>query len=162
MGLAATPRELVYNDFIHVVDGLRFLAKLAPNETPEKIHVNTYMQDGLLANVHIQFKHLNTFVEGSMNRISGISEEQLDVFVTDEKFVIKSLVRGEHYKLGNSTQLGFNDWQSHLYTRGFEDMLQDWLVDLKKGVANSNRLENILATHFMCENIIEKIDKDFK
>ena len=162
MGLAATPRELVYNDFIHVVDGLRFLAKLGPNEIPEALHVNTFKQDDLLANVHIQFKHLNTFVEGSMNRISGIAEEQLDVFVLDEKFVIKSLVRGQHYKLGNSTQLGFNDWQSHLYTRGFEDMLQDWLVDVKQDVANSSRLDDILATHLMCENIVEKVEQDFK
>lgn len=42
-----------------------------------------------------------------MNRISGITEKQLDVFVADEKFEIKSLVKGEHYKLGNVTQLGF-------------------------------------------------------
>lgn len=162
MGLAATPRELVYNDFIHVVDGLRFLAKLSPNEIPETLLVNTFKQDGLLANVHIQFKSLKTFVEGSMNRISGVTEEQLDVFVPDEKFEIKSLVQGAHYKLGNCTQFGFNDWQSHLYTRGFEDMIQDWLIDVQKGVANSSRLEDILATHLMCEKIVEKIEQDFK
>jgi virulence factor len=160
IGLAETPREFVYNDFIHLVDGLRFLAKLAPNETPDKIHVNAFMQDDLLANVHIQFKHLNTIVEGSMNRISGITEEQLDIFLDGEKYQIKSLVRGEHYESGQLTQLGFSDWQSHLYTRGFENMIHDWLIDVKKGTANQNRLEDILATHLMCENIVEQIEKD--
>lgn len=162
MGLAATPRAIVYNDFIHVVDSLRFLAKLAPNETPAEIHVNTFKQDNLLANVHIQFKHLDSFVEGSMNRISGITEEQLDVFVADEKYQINSLVRGEHYKCGELTQLGFSDWQSHLYTRGFEDMLQNWLIDLNSGIANLDRLDDILSTHLMCEDIVEQIEKDFK
>jgi len=158
VSLPAKTREFIYNDFIHLVDGLRFLAKLAPTEIPDDINVNTFMQGGLLASVHIHFKHNNTLVEGSMNRLSGVTEEQLDLFLANEKYQIKSLVRGKHYKLGNLTLLGFNDWQSHLYTRGFEAMLEDWLTDVKLGTSNKSRLQNILASHLMCEKIVKKIE----
>jgi len=162
VALPATPREFIYNDFIHLVDGLRFLAKLPPTDIPDEMNINTFMQDGLLANVHIQFKHNNTLVEGSMNRLSGITEEQLDFFLADEKYQIKSLVKGEHYDSGNLTLLGFNDWQSHLYTRGFETMIEDWLNDVKSGTANIVRLQNILASHLMCEKIVTKIEEETK
>ncbi|NQZ24018.1 MAG: Gfo/Idh/MocA family oxidoreductase [Colwellia sp.] len=158
VALPAIPREFIYNDFIHLVDGLRFLAQLAPTEIPNEINVNSFMKGDLLANVHIQFKHDNTLVEGSMNRLSGSTEEQLDLFLANEKYQIKGLVRGEHYQSGNVTQLGFNDWQSHLYTRGFEAMIEDWLIDVKLGTANIQRLQNILASHLMCEKIVKKIE----
>jgi virulence factor len=157
VSLPDIPRKLVYDDFIHLVDGLRFLARLAPNEIPDELNVNAYMQDNLLANVHIQFKHKNTLIEGSMNRVSGISEEQLELFLPDEKYQITSLVRGSHYHLGLLTSLGFTDWQSHLYTRGFETMIDDWLLDIKNGTANTQRLQDILASHKMCEEIVKKI-----
>ena len=97
-----------------------------------------------------------------MNRLSGITEEQLDFFLADEKYQIKSLIKGEHYDSGNLTLLGFNDWQSHLYTRGFETMIEDWLNDVKSGTANIVRLQNILASHLMCEKIVTKIEGETK
>ena len=61
VALPATPIEFIYDDFIHLVDGLRFLAGLAPNETPKNLVVTPYMHNSLLANVHIQFIHNNIF-----------------------------------------------------------------------------------------------------
>ena len=156
VALPVAPREFVYDDFIHLVDGLRFLADLAPSEIPENLAVNTYMHNNLLANVHIQFTHKNILVEGSMNRLSGTTEEQLDIFLANEKYQINSLVRGEHYHSGQLTPLGFNDWQSYLYTRGFETMIDDWLKEVIQGTANTVRLHNILASHKMCEEIVNR------
>ena len=159
VALPASPRELVFNDFIHLVDGLRFLANLPLGAVPKSLQVNHFMQDGLLANIHIQFQHNNALFEGSMNRISGITEEKLDVFLVDEKYHIDSLACGTHYQAGISTPLGFSDWHSYLFTRGFEQMLSHWLEDIKKGRTNEVRLQEIIASHRLCESIVLKIDK---
>jgi len=159
IALPASPREFIFNDFIHLVDGLRFLAKLPADELPESLHVNSLFQQDLLANVHIQFQHNNVLFEGSMNRVSGITEERLEVFSPNEKYQIDSLTTGEHYQAGKVVPLGFNDWQSYLFTRGFEQMLAQWLADIKHGAANEVRLQEIIASHRFCEKIVAKIAK---
>jgi hypothetical protein len=62
-----------------------------------------------------------------------------------------------HFKSGVLTPLGFSDWQSHLTTRGFEDMIEDWLLEVKNNSANLNRLQSILASHQLCEKLVEQV-----
>jgi len=159
VALPASTREVVFNDFIHVVDGLRFLAKLPAETLPESFQVNTFKHEGLLANVHIQFNHNNAFFEGSMNRLSGITEEKLELFLPDEKYHIESLVAGSHFCAGNETSLDFSDWHSYLFTRGFEHMIADWINDIKQGRANDIRLQEIIASHRLCETIVASIEQ---
>jgi len=158
VALPATTREVVFNDFIHLVDGLRFLAKLPAGGLPKNFKVNTFKHEGLLANVHIQFNHNNAFFEGSMNRMSGVTEEKLEVFLPDEKYHIESLVSGSHFCAGNETSLNFSDWHSYLFTRGFEHMMADWIKDIKQGRANEVRLQEIIASHCLCETIVASIE----
>jgi len=158
VALPATTREVVFNDFIHLVDGLRFLAKLPTGLIPKDFKVNTFKHEGLLANVHIQFNHNNAFFEGSMNRMSGVTEEKLEVFLPDEKYHIESLVGGSHFCAGNETSLNFSDWHSYLFTRGFEHMMADWIKDIKQGRANEVRLQEIIASHRLCETIVASIE----
>ncbi len=158
VALPATAREFVFNDFIHVVDGLRFLAKLPTNILLKSLQVNTFKHEGLIANVHIQFNHENVLFEGSMNRLSGVTEEKLEVFLPDEKYNIESLVGGSHFCKGNKTSLDFSDWHSYLFTRGFEHMITDWINDIKIGCANEVRLNEIIASHRLCETIVTSIE----
>lgn len=159
VALPASPREFIFNDFIHLIDGLRFLAKLPADELPKSLQVNSLMQSGLLANVHIQFEHNNALFEGSMNRISGVTEERLEVFLANEKYQIDSLTTGVHFQAGQETPLGFSDWQSYLFTRGFEQMLDQWLADIKQDGANEERLQTIIASHRLCEQIVSQIEE---
>lgn len=159
VALPAPTREVVFNDFIHIVDGLLFLAKLPTGMLTEGFQVNTFKHEGLLANVHIQFNHNNAIYEGSMNRMSGVTEEKLEVFLPNEKYHIESLVRGSHFCEGNETSLNFSDWHSYLFTRGFEHMLTDWINDIKQGSANEVKLQEIIASHRLCEAIVTSIEQ---
>jgi len=159
VSLPATPREFVFNDFIHLVDGLRFLAKLPLGTIPEVLRVNSFKQGDLLANITIGFEYNDGLFEASMNRLSGITEEKLEVFSADEKYHIESLTHGSHYKNGSETALGFTDWHSYLFTRGFEHMITDWVNDIKKGSANNIRLQEIIASHRLCEAIVTSIEQ---
>jgi virulence factor len=155
VALPAPVREYIYDDYIHVLDGLLFLSNCKSFDAIENINVHASTQDDLIYSLHCNFAVEGTLFEGSMNRISGHTEERIEVFLNDEKYQIESLTKGEHYKSGKLTPLGFNDWQSQLYTRGFVDMIDDWLSDIKRGLSNNSRLRDIQTSHNLCEHIVK-------
>lgn len=157
VALPALVQEFIYDDFIHVLDGLLFLSDCKSFEVIEELNIHSVSKDNLLCSIHIQFKVNNVLFEGSMNRISGATDERLEVFLNDEKYQIESLTKGQHYKSGNVTPLGFSDWQSHLYTRGFNDMIDDWLNEIKLGKSNRTRLNAIQVSHQLCDVIVQRI-----
>jgi len=156
VNLPAPTRDFIFNDFIHVVDGLLFLSQSSSIDELDDLNVNVSMQGELLSRIHFSFTHQKAFFEGSMNRNSGVTEENLEVFSVNEKYQITSLTSGQHYQAGKLTPLGFSDWQSHLYARGFDDMIENWLDDVRSGQANSTRLQAILASHQLCEKLVKE------
>lgn len=154
VNLPATPRDFIFNDFIHVVDGLLYLAQCQQLEQLESLTINAKVEDELLTRIQFSFTFEQALFQGAMNRLSGITEERLEIFLENEKVQIDSLTRGQHYQAGAVTPLGFNDWQSNLYQRGFDDMIEDWLNDVKDNKANIKRLESILASHHLCEKLV--------
>ena len=75
VGLPDQPRRLVFDDFIHVVDTLRFL--LPAGE--EQIDVWCSGADGLLQTVTVGLRVQEATALGVMHRMSGADEEVLEV-----------------------------------------------------------------------------------
>lgn len=157
--LAASPRQFIFDDFIHLVDGLRFLAGLAPDYQPSDLQVNSAVIDGKLQRIHIQFSHNNKLFEASMNRQSGVTEEQLQLYRHNEKYQIDSLTQGQHFQAGQCQNLGFNDWTSYLHSRGFEAMITDWLHCAAQPQIDWQRLDEQIASHQMCEHILQRVEQ---
>ncbi|GAA0813453.1 Gfo/Idh/MocA family oxidoreductase [Colwellia asteriadis] len=157
VNLPALARDFIFNDFIHVVDSLLFLAKCTDIDQVKNLTINVNMQDKLLTRIHLSFTHQAGFFEGSMNRLSGVSEEHIEAFSADETTQINSLTSGYHFKAGVMTPLGFNDWQSHLYQRGFNGMIEEWLAEVKSEQANLTGLQAILISHQLCEKLVAAI-----
>jgi virulence factor len=158
VNLPEKPREYIYNDFIHVVDGLRFLAGFSQPIDVKLLKVTSFFHQGLLANIHFIYHENYILIEGCMNRLSGTSEERLEVFNENSKVEINNLTDGVHYQNNAETKLNFNDWQSYLYTRGFVDMIEDWLHIIQQGFSSDQQLDDILLSHQMCEKILMKMD----
>jgi virulence factor len=74
-GPPAAPRAVVFDDFIHVVDTVRFLA---PGE-PEDVVIRTGVRDGLLHHVVLQLGGPGWTAIGAMHRVSGSTEEVVEV-----------------------------------------------------------------------------------
>lgn len=149
------PRKLIFNDFIHVIDGLRYLSGSPKKIAEESLQISSFYHKGLLANIHFQYEYNDTLVEGSMNRVSGISEERLEVFNLNEKVEINNLTDGYIFKENQFEKIGFDDWQSYLYARGFVDMIEDWLSVIKRGYSSEKQLDDILYSHFLCEQLVK-------
>lgn len=151
--LPADPRVFIFDDFIHVADSLRFLAKGAI----DNIQVFSKTQKGQLENLQVQWQQNETLLSGSMNRISGITEERIEYYTRDNKWQIDELVSGVHYQNGEQYPLVFDNWETTLYKRGFIGLFEDWLTALRTNKFDASRIQDIWETHNLCETIVNKI-----
>lgn len=153
VNLPGDPRVFVFDDFIHVVDSLRFLGK-GPIQS---LSVVSRVNNEKLENIHISWQQGETLMLGGMNRISGITEEKVDLYSEGHKWVIEDLNSGTHFTEEEAKPLKFDPWVSALYKRGFVDMIEDWLLVLQERNYASEAYDDILATHQLCETILYKV-----
>ncbi len=151
--LPGDPRVFVFDDFIHVVDSLRFLA----SGEIENIQVFSKCKNKKLEALQVQWQQNDVLLSGSMNRMSGITEERVEYYANGNKWQIDELTTGIHYKDEIQDVIGFNNWQNTLYKRGFVDLIEDWLQALSEPDFKANRIQDIWDTHYLCETIVERI-----
>lgn len=146
------PRIFIYDDFIHVLDSLRFLA---PGSL-QNLNVFAYGKENALAAIHVQWQRDKTLLTASMNRISGVAEERLEYFGVQQKWQIDNLTDGFHYHDNQRTPLGFGDWDNTLHKRGFVAMVNAWVEQVRSGALSNH--DDILATHALCERVVNKAE----
>ena len=143
-------RNFVFNDFIHVIDSLRFLGvgKLSD------LQVYSQVKNGLLETINVQWQQNETRLNGYMNRVSGCTEERIEYYTLGNKWLLEELDLGWHYENGSPRRLQFDHWESTLYKRGFVTMIDDWLSVLQDKNFNAERIHDIWETHQLCERIV--------
>ncbi|MBB4079673.1 virulence factor [Lewinella aquimaris] len=146
-------RHFIFDDFIHVVDGLRFLA---PGPATD-LTVHSRLVEGKLANLQVRWTREDCLLTGGMNRISGVTEERIEYFTPDNTWLIEDLHRGSHFQHGKTNNLSFGHWEPTLVKRGFVAMLDHWIATVRNGGADSKQLEDIRLTHALCETIVERV-----
>lgn len=153
VNLPDNPRVFIFDDFIHVIDSLRFLA-----EGPiKKINVFSNVSNGKLENIQVQWQQNETLLSGGMNRVSGFSEEKIEYYTKGNKWLISDLNSGFHFSQESQIPLQFDNWESTLYKRGFVNMIDDWIKVLQEGKFNLENIEDIWETHHLCETIVNKV-----
>ncbi|CAG6396635.1 Virulence factor [Actinacidiphila cocklensis] len=150
IGLADDPREVVFDDFIHVVDTLRFLAPGAV----EQVGVSAKVVDGLLHHVVLQLSGDGFTAIGSMNRMSGSVEESLDISGADTRRQVLNLAEVVDHK-GQPTVRRRGDWVPVARQRGIEQITLAFLDAVRAGTPLDGR--DALATHELCERIVTEV-----
>ncbi|ANZ20213.1 Gfo/Idh/MocA family protein [Streptomyces noursei] len=146
-GMPEDPRTLVLDDFIHVVDTLRFLA---PGEI-EHIDVRARIRDGLMDQVVLQLSGDGFTALGTMNRRSGSAEELLDVSGQDTRRQVVNLAEVVDHQ-GRPSVRRRGDWEPVARQRGIEQIVLAFLDDVRAGRVPSAR--DALRTHELCERVI--------
>ncbi len=149
VGLADTPRTVVFDDFIHVVDTLRFLVP----GTVEQVGVQVRMRDGLLHHVVLQLSGDGFTALGIMNRMSGSAEETLEVMGQGTKRQVLNLSEIVDHK-GQPSVRRRGEWVPVARQRGIEQAVLTFLDAVRAG-----RLldaEDALLTHELCERIVSE------
>ncbi|MXQ59869.1 Gfo/Idh/MocA family oxidoreductase [Streptomyces sp. XHT-2] len=152
VGLPEEPRRMVLDDFIHVVDTLRFLV---PGQVDD-VTVRARAEDGLLHHVVLQLAGDGFTALGVMNRLSGSTEEILEVSGQDSKRQVVNLAEVIDHK-GQPTVRRRGDWVPVSRQRGIEQVTLAFLDAVRAGKTLSAR--DALATHELCERVVQEVDE---
>ncbi|MET9926188.1 MULTISPECIES: Gfo/Idh/MocA family oxidoreductase [unclassified Streptomyces] len=147
VGLPEDPRTLVLDDFIHVVDTLRFLVPGPVDHTT----VRARIVDGLMHHVVLQLSGDGFTAIGMMNRLNGSTEEILEVSGRDTKRQVLNLADIVDHK-GRPSVRRRGDWVPVARQRGIEACVHAFLDAVRAGEVLS--AQDALATHELCERIV--------
>jgi virulence factor len=147
-GLPAAPRSVVFDDFIHVADTVRFLA---PGE-PTDVVIRTGVHDGLLHQVVLQLAGPGWTAIGAMHRVSGSIEEVVEVAGGGRKRLVRDLAEVVDH-VGAPVQTRRGDWTPVADQRGFTAICDAFLDAVREGWVLD--AEDALRTHELCERIVE-------
>ncbi|EUJ33003.1 oxidoreductase [Listeria floridensis FSL S10-1187] len=143
----------IYDDFIHVVDTVRFLL----DGNIERFEVYPLFQGEELASLTVQFVSDGRVATAIMNRDSGVAEEKLEVFTPAGKWTALDLQELE-VKTGTSLRKErFGDWEKTLYKRGFVQIVTAFLASVAENRAMPISAEDALETHELCEKILRAL-----
>lgn len=146
-------RRFIVEDFIHVVDTLRFLM----DEEVKDIDIN-YLKDGnVLHNVVVTLKGNKVTTIGIMNRTAGITEENIEYMIKGNKYIVEDLVDTIEVNNSGRTKTSFGGWDPTLYKRGFEDILDHFIESVKNKTIPNPSISDSIKTHEICEDIVKYI-----
>nr|WP_241267232.1 Gfo/Idh/MocA family oxidoreductase [Streptomyces scabichelini] len=152
VGLPEHPRTMILDDFIHVVDTLRFLV---PGPVDD-VTVRARVEDGLLHHVALVLAGDGFTALGVMNRLSGSNEEILEVSGQDTKRQVVNLAEVIDHK-GQPTVRRRGDWVPVARQRGIEQVVLAFLDAVRAGKVLSAR--DALATHELCERVVRAVEE---
>lgn len=144
----------VLDDFIHVIDTLRFLM----DEDIENINVNGLKKNELIYNLVVTMTNKNTTCIAMMNRDSGANEEELEYTSCGKKVIVKNLMNSKILINNIEENKTFKDWDSILYRRGFESIINEFINGVRLGVQPKPTIEDAIKTHKICDEILNKIN----
>ncbi|MFI6154416.1 Gfo/Idh/MocA family protein [Kitasatospora sp. NPDC051170] len=150
-GLPEAARTLVFDDFIHVVDTLRFLA---PGEI-DHIDVRARVREGLVEHLVLTLGGDGFTALGIMNRLSGSTEEVLQVSGADSKREVHNLAEVIDHR-GQPTVRRRGDWVPVARQRGIEQCVHSFLDAARTG--KTLDAHDALRTHELCEEIVHRLE----
>lgn len=148
------PRTFIYDDFIHVIDTVRYLldAKI------DQLNVFSVWQNELLASITVQIAAGDKVATAIMNRDSGVNEERLAVMTPNAKYEVENVTETHIYQGTTERFERFGDWETTLYKRGFEPIIQSFLNAVRSGVKPPISEEDALETHRLAEEILRQLE----
>lgn len=134
-------RDVVFDDFIHVADTLRFLA---PGEVAD-VAVSGRVEDGMLEHVALTLSGPGFTCFGVMNRRAGAKGERLQLIGDGHRREVHDLAEGP------------TGWTPVGQVKGIEQICEHFLAAVR-GETQFPDLQDALATHEVCEQVVERLD----
>lgn len=147
-------RRYVVEDFIHVVDTLRFLMQTEVKD----VKIEYLKNEEMLSQLVIQLIGDGCIAIGIMNRNNGVTEEIIEYMAGPHKYVVNSLVETTHFHNKDTNTIKFGDWEPTLYKRGFYQIVDHFIDCVQNNKTPNPSIEDSLITHDICEKIVKYID----
>ena len=142
-------RDMVFDDFIHVLDTLRFLV---PSDLADLVVSVNVDDDGRCRRLAVQFTGAGRLAIGIMSWTAAMAHEVLDVIGDGRRRQVTDLA--DVVDLTGQERLVRRDgWAPATELRGFVAMCADFLGDVREGrVLDAS---DALATHDLCERVVD-------
>ena len=148
-------RRFVVEDFIHVVDTLRYLFPYPIDD----LLIHGIKKGEILHQLVIQLvSRSGQIAIGIMNRDTATTEEKLEVMTATHKQTVYNVSDLVSEEKRNVIKAGTSDWESTLHKRGFEQMTADFLQAVVHKTSPQITARDALFTHKICEQIVEKLE----
>lgn len=151
--LPGNKRQFVVEDFIHVVDTLRFLMDTKVID----LQVQYLEQEGRLHNVVVQLIGESCTAIGIMNRDNGTTEEIIEYMTAGNKLVIDNFIETTQFQNDMEMVKGFGDWEPTLMKRGFYQIVDHFIECVRDNKRPTPSISDSLITHEICEEIYNRI-----
>lgn len=138
----------LFDFFIHPLDTALFLA----DDQPVSGSFSYHLEDGQLSQVAVTLKSVGTSIVASMNLQSGSRRELMEVQTPQSTYQLKNLDELKIYEGTRETLDAFGSWDTTLYKRGFESIVDAYLEAIKTGVNPVSPASSLLS-HWICEQI---------
>ncbi|MDQ0200020.1 Gfo/Idh/MocA family protein [Neobacillus ginsengisoli] len=148
-------RTFVFDDFIHVIDTVRYLMN---DDEILNLIVHGRKKGDLLYHVTAQFFSNDSTGIAIMNRDSGSEEEKVEIMGPDEKRTVHNLTDLIIHSNNKDTKLSFNNWDTTLFKRGFEQIIAEFITSVRTNTFPSVSTLNSLLTHEICEKIVRELE----
>lgn len=154
-GPGGAVRHTVYDDFIHVVDTLRFLA---PGPVRDTV-VAGATSGGALDHVTLTLRGAGWTGIGIMHRRSGVKEERLAVTGGGHRHEVLDLTTVISASGGDRTRRGGDGWAPVADQRGITGVCAAFLDRVTAGdrAALHADLQDALRTHELCEQVVRDL-----
>ena len=150
-GPAGDPRQVVFDDFVHVLDTLRFLV----TPEPDAVDVSARTSAGLLHRVLVTLRQGDRVGIGVMDRSSGTTREVLEVLAPGRRRRVVDLVDVVDHEGGAEMSRPADGWAPIAEQRGFAGLCHAFLEAVRAG-----RLldaSDALQTHSLCERVVRSV-----
>jgi virulence factor len=150
VGFPDDARRVIFDDFIHVIDTLRFLIDEA-----RLVDVHSVRIAGDLALVSVVLAGPGRVAVGVMNRDGGATEEVLEIHGPGVKTSVRDLTEVIEDREGRREIRRLDEWTPVEERRGFVAMC-DFFVD---AVRAGYRLDagDALRTHELCDEVLRAV-----
>ncbi|MFG6116006.1 Gfo/Idh/MocA family protein [Halobacillus sp. MO56] len=150
---AADVRDVIFDDFIHVIDTLLYLFPYQIEEI--RIHGNS--KEGKLHHVILQLIASEGTAIGMMNREAGANVEKVELMNASETCSVMNVSELATHRDKNVLFHGSNDWEPTLVKRGFHNVTAYFLEAVDNGSTAPYRYSQDLEPHLIAERIVQYI-----
>lgn len=144
-------RYRLYDMMIHPIDTALYLA----GESLQVVHSKVVANKENFIQATVMLENANTQVFVSINNQSGARKETYELQSPEKTVVLDNLTDWAEFKGTDTLLRRAGDWDTTLEKRGFLPILQVFISSLEGNVDNPVSLESALASHEVCESIIQ-------
>ncbi|XCY67441.1 Gfo/Idh/MocA family oxidoreductase [Streptococcus iniae] len=140
----------LFDFFIHPLDTALFLS----DEKPLRGRFRYHLENQLLSHVSVSLETASSQIIVGMNLQSGSRREVMEVQTPEATGHLENLDELTIYKGTDKEVKAFGSWDTTLYKRGFETVINSFLEAVKSGV-NPVNVESSLMSHWLCHQIAQ-------